>query len=748
MAKKEAFLQFLKAARSLQDRGLSKEAIVQFAKNEFGELSELFKKQIDSLFKPKKGIENIKLKDEVFDDTVVKMQFDDSGVPFNPKNPLKTKSLTYEEAIAREEAKAAADEDYIMKIFDPEDFAKGGRAGYAVGNQVTPQVDARMNVDYNTLVDQNTAQRGTQAKARNKVFNVFMTPQGNVAKDQGIAQLARDTGKAPKIQNYAINSGTDIARMIGPGTGIGVGNQSYGGGQQFSNLGFAALPSSGQTNTTTNQQYAQDMANKEAQTAKANAAFSEKEKQSQAFGKMIEQKYLDAYGRGATSMDEFMSGKNYAAEAATLGMNPLAYMDYFLTSDPQNIYEQYRKQDPYYDAAAEAQYAADPSNPETPELGVGPLDVYYQQQLQNQIKQGIPEAERIQRGQVLGMPGATSSMYESYEDALARTRTAMGLASGGRAGHYTGGIVDVEPSLDDIGHGSDALMARTRLVAPDSQATTSTGLNYLLAEDNDNMRVPFADGNGVADEDAEKAALGKRVRELMDEGFDMGEAVKKAMSEGYAKGGRIGYNKGKAVKAVVDKGRRGFMKAAGAAGAGIAALKTGLLGFGKEAAPVVEKAAETVSNTMGEAPAYFLNLIKKIKNLGSEYSPKYSGGREKITNYKDYTLTEDLTTGETTIQRFKQSEVDYYDEMLMEENYMNYRPGMADETTKGKTPPGEYTEDTGYLRTSGPSKGDLVIEGEPIPKDIIEEGTMFEDNMTEFGKTKKASGGIARMIGE
>ena len=38
----------------------------------------------------------------------------------------KTKALSYEEAIAREEAKAAADEDYIMKIFDPEDFAKGG----------------------------------------------------------------------------------------------------------------------------------------------------------------------------------------------------------------------------------------------------------------------------------------------------------------------------------------------------------------------------------------------------------------------------------------------------------------------------------------------------------------------------------------------------------------------------------------------------------------------------------------------
>ena len=89
MAKKEAFLQFLKAARSLQDRGLSKEAIVQFAKNQFGELSELFKKQIDSLFKPKKGIENIKLKDEVFDDTVIKLPIDDTGVPFNPKDPTK-----------------------------------------------------------------------------------------------------------------------------------------------------------------------------------------------------------------------------------------------------------------------------------------------------------------------------------------------------------------------------------------------------------------------------------------------------------------------------------------------------------------------------------------------------------------------------------------------------------------------------------------------------------------------------------
>ena len=52
-------------------------------------------------------------------------------------------------------------------------------------------------------------------------------------------------------------------------------------------------------------------------------------------------------------------------------------------------------------------------------------------------------------------------------------------AKGGRAGYYTGGITDVEPSLDDIGHGSDSLMARTRLMSPGAQATTSTGIKLF-----------------------------------------------------------------------------------------------------------------------------------------------------------------------------------------------------------------------------------------------------------------------------
>ena len=83
--KSEAIKRFLTAARSLASQGLSREAIMQFAKNEFGEITELFKKQIDNIFRrPATGIENIKIKDKAFDDTVIKLPMDDTGQPFNP----------------------------------------------------------------------------------------------------------------------------------------------------------------------------------------------------------------------------------------------------------------------------------------------------------------------------------------------------------------------------------------------------------------------------------------------------------------------------------------------------------------------------------------------------------------------------------------------------------------------------------------------------------------------------------------
>jgi len=59
--KTEAIKKFLKAAKSLANQGMTKESIMNFAKNEFGEITELFQKQIDKIFKPGQGIENIKI---------------------------------------------------------------------------------------------------------------------------------------------------------------------------------------------------------------------------------------------------------------------------------------------------------------------------------------------------------------------------------------------------------------------------------------------------------------------------------------------------------------------------------------------------------------------------------------------------------------------------------------------------------------------------------------------------------------
>jgi hypothetical protein len=239
-------------------------------------------------------------------------------------------------------------------------------------------------------------------------------------------------------------------------------------------------------------------------------------------------------------------------------------------------------------------------------------------------------------------------------------------------GFYTGGITDVEPSLDDIGHGSDSLMARTRLVSPGSQATTSTGLNYLLAEDNDNIRVPFA--------------------------------------------------KGKIAKEVLDKGRRGFMKAAGATGAGIAALKTGLLGLGEKAAPVVEKAVETVSDTAGQVPPYFFKLVNKIRTLGEETLASQDKAIAK--KYKDYVMEEDFAGNISIIK--KDMDNPYPTEVIMDYKVDE----VAMKNKKGSTKVEEYEEFTARPDFDGKMKD---VEG-GVPDEVIEEA------MTET-ITKKAEGG-------
>ena len=69
-----------------------------------------------------------------------------------------------------------------------------------------------------------------------------------------------------------------------------------------------------------------------------------------------------------------------------------------------------------------------------------------------------------------------------------------------------------------------------------------------------------------------------------------------------------------------------------------------LINLAKDAGPKVEMVKETVSKT----PDYFFDLVSKIKMFGKEGTPLSE--RMNVTNYKNFELTEDVGTGEQTIQ--------------------------------------------------------------------------------------------------
>lgn len=168
--------------------------------------------------------------------------------------------------------------------------------------------------------------------------------------------------------------------------------------------------------------------------------------------------------------------------------------------------------------------------------------------------------------------------------------------------------------------------------------------------------------------------------------------------------------------------RRDFLKATGAGGAVILAK---MLGFGDElatATKVVEKATKEAATT-GGVPPYFLNLVKKIKTMGDETMAT----KDKATAYKydDYYMEEDFA-GNIEITRKGDMDVPGYEEV-----YMSYR---VDEVPikgeKGSRKVEEYEEFTARPDEDGKMKD--VEDG--VPDDVIEEGTIFEDNMTDFGE--------------
>ena len=105
---------------------------------------------------------------------------------------------------------------------------------------------------------------------------------------------------------------------------------------------------------------------------------------------------------------------------------------------------------------------------------------------------------------------------------------------------------------------------------------------------------------------------------------------------------------------VAIAGRRAFLKLLATLTGGAAAFKTGILGLGEGAAK--KAVTETVKQSAGSGtpPPYFFKLVEKIKTMGDDVTQKAATkDREVVTKYKDFELTEDVATGEKTIQRKK-----------------------------------------------------------------------------------------------
>ena len=203
-----------------------------------------------------------------------------------------------------------------------------------------------------------------------------------------------------------------------------------------------------------------------------------------------------------------------------------------------------------------------------------------------------------------------------------------------------------------------------------------------------------------------------------------------------AEGGRIGYKLGS-----IDKARRAFLKTMGAVGAGIGAVKSGILGLGEKAAPMVEAARETVT----QAPSYFFDLVAKIKMLGK---PGMSiSERQNVTIYKNYELTEDVATGDIRIIKQKGDP----DAPGYKEEVMEYNKG-GNPTEEGMSVE-QYDEATLFPDMDGKMKDiEDGIEPESI-QEIVEEvgqggGNLDQRTLEEIARGRLASGGVAMMLGE
>ena len=191
-----------------------------------------------------------------------------------------------------------------------------------------------------------------------------------------------------------------------------------------------------------------------------------------------------------------------------------------------------------------------------------------------------------------------------------------------------------------------------------------------------------------------------------------------------------------------NPGRRTFLKGM----AGLAAIP--FIGkFFKPVAKVAEAGGPAIAEGVKLGFDKFMMLVDKIKRLGRKTDAVTQKEREEGFVYtgkdgSEYELVEDLTTGDLRITKDKPGGMTVGDKSLdvIEDRSTFYlKRNQADETTKGRKPPDEYDEVKEIPGPDGTFDDVDDIDNETV-KEILEE-------LGET-RTKKASGGLAYMLGE
>ena len=255
---------------------------------------------------------------------------------------------------------------------------------------------------------------------------------------------------------------------------------------------------------------------------------------------------------------------------------------------------------------------------------------------------------------------------------------------------------------------------------PELAALTSGGIfvnrrmKNILEQGNEQQKERFLK---EFKEDIDKDPFYKDRPELKDKAIE--NYTETLFGEKRAMGGRIGFKEGGGMT------RRTFLKLLG----GIASIP--FVGKFFKPAAKASKAVEVASKS-ADVPSYFPKLVEKIKLLGDDFT-KTAATKERqvVTKYKDYELTEDLTTGELRIKR------DNY----TSEEYLQFEPAgqYYDETRKKVIKyPDEYEEVT------------VKPDYEGKMKDVDYGLDNIDEIKREVGETeiKKSGGGLAYMMGE